>query len=84
METKLNKSISLQKEIIEANGAKRNCLNKPSIAFFAQRQSSFAEFSLKCIPYRMVRLNQGNSFDKNTGMFTAPINGIYYFYFTGR
>ena len=35
------------------------------------------------IPFTRVVLNQGGAMNKETGKFTAPVAGIYHFYFTG-
>jgi hypothetical protein len=34
-------------------------------------------------PYEIISLNEGRCFDANSGIFKAPFDGIYHFYFTG-
>ncbi|EFX78288.1 C1q and tumor necrosis factor-related protein 5 [Daphnia pulex] len=35
------------------------------------------------IPFTRAILNQGGAMNKETGKFTAPVGGVYFFYFTG-
>lgn len=53
------------------------------VAFFAYRSSSLnLNHSLKhtIIIYNIVDLNLGNGYNKDTGKFTAPSDGLYIFY----
>ena len=55
---------------------------QPSTAhFYVQRNSSF--FTVGAIPFELARLNEGNAMDIRTGVFTAPIDGIYHFSLSG-
>lgn len=51
-------------------------------AFFAQRTSSCSQRDTLS-NYEINNLNQGGAFNKTSGIFTVPVNGIYYFYFSG-
>jgi len=52
----------------------------PSVSFYVQRSSSYG--SPAVIPYEVTRLNVGGHMNAETGVFTAPVNGRYYFSFT--
>ncbi len=86
MNKKINSILEFnEKEEREKNKTQANLSLDQSIAFFAKRNSSFS-ISLprtNSIPFPVVRLNYGDAFDSSTGLFKAPINGIYYFYFSG-
>ncbi len=50
--------------------------------FYAQRNTSF-KMPGKIVNYDSTVLNIGNGFDALSGVFTAPKDGIYFFYFSG-
>ena len=53
-------------------------------AFHAFRTNdSFASRRNDTVPFHGVNTNVGSNFDLETSTFTAPINGTYYFQFTG-
>ena len=52
------------------------------VHFYVQRQSSFSTKSTP-IPFELARVNEGNAMNLQTGKFTAPRPGIYFFSFTG-
>ncbi|XP_046638032.1 uncharacterized protein LOC124316249 [Daphnia pulicaria] len=52
------------------------------VHFYVQRNSNFNTQSTP-IPFDLVRVNEGNAMDLNTGKFTAPQPGIYFFSFAG-
>lgn len=61
---------------------KRISMLSSMAAFFVYRNTSYGiEGSM--IPYTNSQLNLGGSLDKTSGIFTAPMKGIYYFHFTG-
>ena len=51
------------------------------VYFYVQRNSSFT--TIGKIPFHSARVNEGNAMDLNSGNFTAPRRGIYFFSFTG-
>ena len=50
-------------------------------AFHAYRTSDYDKLGTT-IPYDGTSLNTDNSLDTAKGVFTAPVNGLYYFYFS--
>ncbi|XP_046637878.1 interaptin-like isoform X1 [Daphnia pulicaria] len=53
-----------------------------SVHFYVQRESSFYPQKTP-IPFDLARVNEGNTMNLTSGIFTAPRPGIYYFSFTG-
>lgn len=53
-----------------------------SAHFYVQRNSSFSTYT-EIIPFEVERLNEGQAMDLASGVFTAPVSGIYHFEFTG-
>jgi len=59
---------------------------KPSIGtvgvhFYVQRESNLGSVR-DVIPFESAPVNEGNAFDLSSGIFTAPVNGYYYFQFS--
>ena len=50
------------------------------IYFYVQRKSNFAVPNV-VIPYEVELLNEGEALDLASGVFTAPVSGVYYFSF---
>ena len=50
------------------------------IYFYVQRKSNFAVPNV-VIPYEVELLNEGGALDLASGIFTAPVSGVYYFSF---
>jgi hypothetical protein len=52
------------------------------VHFYAQRSTNFNTIGTPIL-FEFARVNEGNAMDLNTGKFTAPRPGIYFFSFTG-
>ena len=52
------------------------------VHFYVQRNSSFDTTGTP-IPFDLEMVNDGNAVNLTTGIFTAPVTGIYFFSFTG-
>ncbi|XP_041943541.1 cerebellin-4-like isoform X1 [Alosa sapidissima] len=52
-----------------------------AVHFYAAHPSSISG-SLNPIPFSDVTLNEGFAFSGSSGIFTAPVNGIYQFFFS--
>lgn len=53
-----------------------------SIHFYVQRSTNFG-VSNAVIPWEVVRLNEGGAMNIASGIFTAPVPGIYHFEYSG-
>ncbi len=52
------------------------------VHFYVQRNSPFNKTETP-IPFDLTRVNEGNTMNLTSGIFTAPRPGIYFFSFTG-
>ena len=54
----------------------------PPVHFYVQR-NSFYSIQHSTIPFQLTKLNEGNAMNINSGIFTAPTDGIYRFALAG-
>ncbi|KAL0984220.1 hypothetical protein UPYG_G00138670 [Umbra pygmaea] len=54
---------------------------KKSVHFFASYPSSISG-KMNCIKYKTVLVNIGRAFNRRSGVFRAPVNGVYQFFFS--
>lgn len=52
------------------------------VQFYVQRNTSFST-RYAVIPFELALLNEGDAMDLASGIFTAPVNGLYHFEFSG-
>jgi hypothetical protein len=60
-----------------------NDVKSAPVYFYVQRNSPFNTINVP-IPFQVSRLNIGNAMNLSTGKFTAPVQGTYFFSFTGH
>jgi hypothetical protein len=51
------------------------------VHFYVQRNATFS--TTGTIPFELAVLNEGNAMNLTSGIFTAPVTGVYFFSFTG-
>ncbi|CAC5384429.1 C1QL [Mytilus coruscus] len=83
------KSIQYQLKLVEDNDEKCDCNHSPStpsfgkVGFLVSNSGSLQNVGNDAIVvYDTVTTNLGGGYDKSTGVFTAPVEGLYYFSWT--
>ncbi|XP_071150032.1 cerebellin-3-like [Mytilus galloprovincialis] len=85
----LMKSIQYQLKLIGDNDGKCDCNQSPStpssgkVGFLVSNSGTLQKIDDgSVVMYDTVSTNLGGGYDKSTGMFTAPVEGLYYFTWT--
>jgi len=68
--------------IVERRAGSLDVKSAP-VHFYVQRKSTFTYSSNRNIPFDLELLNEGRAMNLATGVFRAPVNGVYYFSFRG-
>ncbi|XP_035850656.1 complement C1q-like protein 4 isoform X2 [Sander lucioperca] len=55
-----------------------------AVLFYVAYQGSLRDIQINPIVFNQVVVNQGSAYDNDTGMFTAPVSGIYQFVFAAQ
>ncbi len=71
-------SVAVAEELIGSVDVKTT-----SVHFYVQRNTAF-NISNSVIPFQVARLNVGGAMNLASGVFTAPVDGTYYFEFVGQ
>ena len=81
------KKLEAKEKLLPGHAAAKAAENHPvhhsKIAFLAQRFSDYSAVG-KIIPYETNELNFGDAFNKTTGVFRAPLKGLYHFYLSSK
>ncbi|XP_071136786.1 complement C1q tumor necrosis factor-related protein 3-like [Mytilus edulis] len=82
----LMKSIQYQLKLVEDNDGKCDCPSTPSfgkVGFLVYNSKELKNIGGgSIVVYDTVTTNIGGGYDKSTGIFTAPAEGLYYFDWT--
>ncbi len=81
IETAFSESKSLAVENIKTLSAISGASKTGSPVFFARRETPF-NTNETIVSYDSVLVNIGKGLNPDTGLFTAPVKGIYFFYFS--
>ncbi|CAC5380329.1 C1QL [Mytilus coruscus] len=85
----LMKSIQYQLKLVEANDGKCDCNHSPlsssfgQVGFLVSNSKNLRNIGNGAVVvYDTVTTNRGGGYNKSTGVFTAPVEGLYYFAWT--
>lgn len=75
----VEKEVALTKQTVQTTLQLNQQLNQKKIAFKARHPAKDTNIKGIILIYSAVLINEGNGYDSNTGIFTAPTAGLYLF-----